>query len=261
MCPRPGAQEARRDERLRIAREQFVAGGLLAHEPVAGLVEIETADHVFAAPPGVGALEVVRVASGIGVSHGVEPAPPPAFPVLRRGEQALDNSLSRPPVKGRSQRRRYLPASVEFNRVSLDGVPISRQDVQTPTVTQDAIAEVKVLLTNYQAEYGRLSGANGGKRLRTRHPLEVRARGFLSVKGKNASDTFFAPENAARAPWPTGPVRRRPSPGSTMPLFTTTPARTGKPILAMMLNGVPVRWSVQATPTAASARRWAPRGC
>jgi hypothetical protein len=48
----------------------------------------------------------------------------------------------------------------QFNQVSLDGVPISQQDVQTPTVSQDAIAEVKVLLTNYQAEYGRLSGAN-----------------------------------------------------------------------------------------------------
>src|SRR5574340_7900 len=50
--------------------------------------------------------------------------------------------------------------NTQFNQVSLDGVPISQQDVQTPTVSQDAIAEVKVLLTNYQAEYGRLSGAN-----------------------------------------------------------------------------------------------------
>jgi hypothetical protein len=50
--------------------------------------------------------------------------------------------------------------NTQFNQVTLDGVPISQQDVQTPTVSQDAIAEVKVLLTNYQAEYGRLSGAN-----------------------------------------------------------------------------------------------------
>jgi len=50
--------------------------------------------------------------------------------------------------------------NTQFNQVSLDGIPISQQDVQTPTVSQDAIAEVKVLLTNYQAEYGRLSGAN-----------------------------------------------------------------------------------------------------
>jgi hypothetical protein len=48
----------------------------------------------------------------------------------------------------------------QFNQISLDGIPISQQDVQTPTVSQDAISEVKVLLTNYQAEYGRLSGAN-----------------------------------------------------------------------------------------------------
>lgn len=50
--------------------------------------------------------------------------------------------------------------NTQFNQVTLDGVAISQQDVQTPTVSQDAIAEVKVLLTNYQAEYGRLSGAN-----------------------------------------------------------------------------------------------------
>lgn len=50
--------------------------------------------------------------------------------------------------------------NTQFNQISLDGVPISQQDVQTPTVSQDAVAEVKVLLTNYQAEYGRLSGAN-----------------------------------------------------------------------------------------------------
>ena len=48
----------------------------------------------------------------------------------------------------------------QFNQISLDGIPISQQDVQTPTVSQDAISEVKVLLTNYQAEYGRMSGAN-----------------------------------------------------------------------------------------------------
>ena len=48
----------------------------------------------------------------------------------------------------------------QFNAISLDGALLSQQDVQTPTVSQDAIAEVKVLLTNYQAEYGRLAGAN-----------------------------------------------------------------------------------------------------
>ncbi len=50
--------------------------------------------------------------------------------------------------------------NTQFNQVTLDGVPISQQDVQTPAVSQDAIAEVKVLLTNYQAEFGRLSGAH-----------------------------------------------------------------------------------------------------
>lgn len=50
--------------------------------------------------------------------------------------------------------------NTQFNSVSLDGALVSQQDVLTPTVSQDSIAEVKVLLTNYQAEYGRTSGAN-----------------------------------------------------------------------------------------------------
>jgi hypothetical protein len=50
--------------------------------------------------------------------------------------------------------------NTQFNSIALDGALASQQDVQTPTVSQDAIAEVKVLLTNYQAEYGRLAGAN-----------------------------------------------------------------------------------------------------
>jgi hypothetical protein len=50
--------------------------------------------------------------------------------------------------------------NTQFNAIALDGALLSQQDVQTPTVSQDAIAEVKVLLTNYQAEYGRLAGAN-----------------------------------------------------------------------------------------------------
>ena len=50
--------------------------------------------------------------------------------------------------------------NTQFNSIALDGALLSQQDIQTPTVSQDAIAEVKVLLTNYQAEYGRLAGAN-----------------------------------------------------------------------------------------------------
>ncbi len=51
----------------------------------------------------------------------------------------------------------------DTNSVVLDGMPLNamaNEDNITVAVSQDAIAEVKVLLGNYQAEYGRLSGAN-----------------------------------------------------------------------------------------------------
>lgn len=51
----------------------------------------------------------------------------------------------------------------DTNSVVLDGMPLNamaNNDNITLAVSQDAIAEVKVLLGNYQAEYGRLSGAN-----------------------------------------------------------------------------------------------------
>ncbi|MGH9841227.1 MAG: carboxypeptidase regulatory-like domain-containing protein [Blastocatellia bacterium] len=49
------------------------------------------------------------------------------------------------------------------NNVSLDGATlnaIGNMNNGVVTVSMDAVAEVKVLLTNYQAEFGRMSGAN-----------------------------------------------------------------------------------------------------
>ena len=49
------------------------------------------------------------------------------------------------------------------NNVTLDGMTmnqIGNNFNATISVSQDSIAEVKVLLSNYQAEYGRMSGAN-----------------------------------------------------------------------------------------------------
>ncbi len=49
------------------------------------------------------------------------------------------------------------------NNVSLDGATmnaIGNMNNSVVTVSMDAVAEVKVLLTNYQAEFGRMSGAN-----------------------------------------------------------------------------------------------------
>ncbi|MFN0112133.1 MAG: carboxypeptidase regulatory-like domain-containing protein [Blastocatellia bacterium] len=49
------------------------------------------------------------------------------------------------------------------NSVSLDGITLNalgNNNNGVVTVSQDAVAEVKVQLSNYQAEYGRMSGAN-----------------------------------------------------------------------------------------------------
>jgi hypothetical protein len=49
------------------------------------------------------------------------------------------------------------------NNVSIEGMPMSNfgnSNSSTITMAMDAVAEMKVLLTNYQAEYGRGSGAN-----------------------------------------------------------------------------------------------------
>ncbi|MCL4401714.1 MAG: Plug and carboxypeptidase regulatory-like domain-containing protein [Acidobacteria bacterium] len=49
------------------------------------------------------------------------------------------------------------------NSLTLDGMnmnALGNNYTATVSVSQDAIAEVKVLLSNYQAEYGRMSGAN-----------------------------------------------------------------------------------------------------
>lgn len=50
-----------------------------------------------------------------------------------------------------------------FNNISVDGVPstdMGNGSQMKLTVSQDAVAEVKILLSNYQAEYGRMAGSN-----------------------------------------------------------------------------------------------------
>ncbi len=50
-----------------------------------------------------------------------------------------------------------------FNNISVDGVPstdMGNGSMLKITVSQDAVSEVKILLTNYQAEHGRMAGSN-----------------------------------------------------------------------------------------------------
>jgi hypothetical protein len=50
-----------------------------------------------------------------------------------------------------------------FNNISVDGVPatdMGNGSMLKLTVSQDAVSEVKILISNYQAEYGRMAGSN-----------------------------------------------------------------------------------------------------
>ena len=77
---------------VRVGREN-VAGQLLAHELVVRHVVIEGLHDVVAIAPGVGIAVVFVAAGGIGITHDVEPVPPPALAVTGRSQQAVDHLL------------------------------------------------------------------------------------------------------------------------------------------------------------------------
>ena len=61
---------------------EFVAGDLLHHEFVVGLVLVEGANDVITITPHVGAFEVVGKTTGVGVAGDVEPMLAPTFAVV-----------------------------------------------------------------------------------------------------------------------------------------------------------------------------------
>ena len=69
---------------------QQIAGELLDDELVVRQVAIEGVDDVIAIRPDLARL-VLLVAVGVRVTRRVQPVPPPAFAVMRRGEQPLDD--------------------------------------------------------------------------------------------------------------------------------------------------------------------------
>ena len=74
-----------------IGSGQLVAGQLLVHELIERLVGVERANHVVAILEGPGADRVLRCAAfAVGVAGHVEPMPGPAFAVVRRREQPID---------------------------------------------------------------------------------------------------------------------------------------------------------------------------
>ena len=77
------------DRRLR----QQVAGQLFDREPVEGHVAVESLDDPVPKSPRNRPQLIRQVTVTVGVVSHVEPRPGPAFPVVRRGEQTVDDPL------------------------------------------------------------------------------------------------------------------------------------------------------------------------
>ena len=89
LVPRPGGNETKRDDGLRIVGKQHVARDLFLKETPVGLVAVERRDEVIAIRPGVGSNTVLVVSVRLGEMGRVHPVPRPAFTVARRREQPI----------------------------------------------------------------------------------------------------------------------------------------------------------------------------
>jgi hypothetical protein len=83
VVARAVAAETGGDEALLICAVDFIARDLLGDEAGIRFVVVEAADDVVAVFPGVGAVEVVVRAAGVGVAREIEPVAAPAFAVVR----------------------------------------------------------------------------------------------------------------------------------------------------------------------------------
>ena len=70
-----------------------VAGELLDCELIKGGVGIDGVDDPIAIAPGIHAWAIFFVSITIGIASLVEPVPAPAFAKMRRGKQALDETV------------------------------------------------------------------------------------------------------------------------------------------------------------------------
>ena len=86
-----------------VVRPEFVASNLFLHEHIVGLVVIERLHHVIPKTPGVAVVDVGLKASAVRVASHIQPVTPPAFAILRRRQQLVDQTnpcvLRRLPLK------------------------------------------------------------------------------------------------------------------------------------------------------------------
>ena len=90
---RPRAVKPGRYQRLGAGREEFVAGHLLPHEAVIGLVGVERSDHIVAIAPAVLPVAVALEAVRVGEADYVQPLLRPALAVVRRRQERIDQML------------------------------------------------------------------------------------------------------------------------------------------------------------------------
>src|ERR1700733_14350426 len=83
--------EARGDQRLVFLWSDFVAGQLFLNETVVWRVVVESADHIVAITPGIGAEVVVLEAFGLGEAHDVQPVVAPVLAIMLAREKTVDN--------------------------------------------------------------------------------------------------------------------------------------------------------------------------
>ena len=96
-------QEPRRHQRLgidpsRIIRLEEIAGDLPGEEVGVGEIAVEGVDDPVAVAPGFAEIALggqLDEIAGVGIADDVEPVPPPALAILRRGEEPFDHGLKR----------------------------------------------------------------------------------------------------------------------------------------------------------------------
>ena len=90
---RTQAQERRGDAGIDGLAVHLVARQLLGEEDVVRLVLVESANDVIAIAPGIGAIVVVLVAVGVRIPRHIQPVASPAFAVVWRCEQLVDQPV------------------------------------------------------------------------------------------------------------------------------------------------------------------------
>ena len=89
------AMKARRHLLFERRPPHQIAGQLLDDELVIRQIAIEGVDHPVAIAPGVGPTSVFLITVAVGIACQVEPVSAPAFAIVRRGQQAIDQALIR----------------------------------------------------------------------------------------------------------------------------------------------------------------------